>query len=74
MLTPSDRNLFLLRTIVFPPVMHIFVPQDLTNLPVAQRRLPFTHLPCDWRIQTRLLQELGHRYDCVICGIEDSES
>jgi hypothetical protein len=55
MLTPSDRNLFLLRTVVFPPVIHIFVPRDLTNLPVAQRRLPFTHLLYDWRIPIRLL-------------------
>ena len=57
--------------------MHILVAQYLTNLPVAQRRLPFIHFPCDWRIRTGLLQKLCRRHgrrDCVICGIENLES
>ncbi len=62
---------------ILPPIVNILVPQNFSDFPVAQRRLVFTHLPCDLCVRTLLRQEfLGrHTLDSnrIISGIKHLE-
>lgn len=42
--------------------MNILVPQNFSDLPVAQRRLVLTHLPRDLCVRTLLCQEFLGRH------------
>lgn len=42
--------------------MLLFEPQNLLDLPVSQRRLPFLHFPCERHARTLSLQENLRRF------------
>ena len=57
--------------------MHILIPQHLSNLPVTQRRLKFTHISSNLRVRALFRQELLGRplhRDGIISSIENLES
>jgi hypothetical protein len=64
------------RLVVLPPIMLILESKNLLDLPITQRRLPLTHLPCHRSVRRILLQELLGRHLCrdeTVGSIEDLE-
>lgn len=63
--------------VVLPPVVLLFETKHFSDLSIAQRCLPLSHLTSDRRVWGVLLEKLRSwdcRCDGVVCGVEDLES
>ena len=56
--------MMILGLIVLPPIVLFLEAQNLSDLSIAEWRLPFSHLARDRCIRRCLLQELFGRYRC----------